>query len=457
MIAILSMLGTAFGALKISTDLRSHYLYQNNIVVDIQIFNDGDKNYSIPNLEQQTWRVQFEVQGKDGKHSYQSTKNDNNDVWNLAPRQTKKVRYSIPNSASLSKGKHNISITIDLPSPYQEKKEVLIVSKDIQYADIATVSEDAYFQQNSFLWTQPLNKNLCAVYLNSSTDHFLIEAPKEVQPYQSIAKGEERHLYWWASNQLFLHSLSRNTIDKRQHKVSSPWPNTDVLTRGVTDQDRSLHIPIWIPSPQKDNSGTIQIMAVDYKGIPTYRKIINVKQKPVFSDMAITEQHTPLLVVQHAKAIPPYNNAVYLYTLSQVGDAKIDALPPKSSRLYIPSEGEVIKDIQFGVHTEHGLVVYVVSKKESNHYLQIFSHQGNSVEQNILIEIPQKVDISRTQLHGTTPTMLGTIEGKMGLYHEGSWGLLKEKYPDETYISNEANHPYFFFLQNGKVKSKRNQ
>ena len=254
MIAILSMIATAFGDIQISTDLRNHYLQQQNIVVDIQIFNDTDKTYSIPNLEKQTWRVQFEVQGKDGKHSYSSTKSTNNEVWNLAPRQTKKIRFSIPNSASLSKGKHNISITIDLPNPYQETKEILIVSKAIQYVDIATVSEDAYFPQNSYLWTQPINKNLCAIYLNNSSDHFLVEAPIEVQPVQSIAKGEERHLYWWSSNQLHLYSLSRYKIDARQHKVPSPWPNTKVLTRGVTDQDRNLHIPIWIPSPQKDKS-----------------------------------------------------------------------------------------------------------------------------------------------------------------------------------------------------------
>lgn len=455
MIAILSMIATAFADIQISTDLRSHYLHQKNIVIGIQIFNDTDNTYSIPDLEKQTWRVQFEVQGKDGKKSYKSTKSDNTDVWNLAPRQTKKISYSIPNSASLSKGKHNISITIDLPNPYQEQKEVLIVSKEIQHSDIATVSEDAYFPQNSYLWTQPLNKNVCAVYLNRNTDHFLMEAPKDTQPYQSIAKGEERHLYWWSSNQLYLHSLSRYDIDKRQHKVSSPWPNTAVLTRGVTDQDRNLHVPIWIPSPQKDNSGAVQIMAVNYKGIPTYRKIINVHKKPEFSDMAITEQHTPLLVVQHTKAIAPYNNAVYLYKLSQVGDAKIDALPPKSFRLYVPSKGEVVADIQFGVHAEHGLVVYVISKKENNHYLQLFSHQGNSIEENILLEIPEKIEILRTQFHGSTPTIFGKVEGKNGLYHQGKWEILQVQYPNDIHISNETQTPIFYFQKKGQVTSQK--
>jgi hypothetical protein len=454
MIVFLSVIATALGVVQISTDLRSHYLHQENIIVDILVFNDSDQPHSMPNLEEQTWRVQFEVDGAGGKRKYSSSKTDKVDEWKLAPRQTKKVRFTIPNSEALPLGKHSITINISLPNTYQDKKDITIVSKRVQYADISTVSEDAFFPGNSYLWTQLIGKDQQAVYLNRDGDHYLCVQSKGLTPYQSIAKGEERHLYWLSSNQLSLQSLSRNTLDARKHNVSFPWPNATKLTRGVTDHQRNFHLPIWIPSPQKGTSGTIQMIVVDYRGIPTYRKISNLPSPPKANDMAITEQHVPLFVVQHSRTTPPYDDAVYLYTLSRVGNPKIDVLPPKSSRIYVPNQGETIVDVQFGVHKEHGLIVYVISKKENIHYLQVISHQGNTLEQKPLLGLPENTKILTTQFHGATPSIIGQQDKTFGFLSEGSWIPLKKSLPENSFISLEGKNPNVYYLQNGKVNHR---
>jgi len=445
MITLFSFITNALAQIQITTDLQEHYLAKEPIVVDILLHNTSEVPVQLPNLEKQTWRVAFTVHSTSDQFTIRSTKTSNSDEWLLQPRQSKKLQFILPNSQSLPVGTHSITLQIDLPTPYTEKKQVQIVSAMTSYADLSTVAEDAYFPSNSYIWTQPLEAQEQALYLHRQRNYYLTTQSNEITPMQSLAKGEERHLYWMQNNQLAVHSLSRTEIDSRQIIASFPWPKTELLTRGATDADRRLHIPIWVAGPTKDASGTVQMLALDNRGTPKYRKILSLSSRPSQTDMALTEQRVPLLLVHHDKS-------VYLYTLSTVGVAKIDALPPKSTRLLLALEEDIVI-AQFGVHDTHGLIIHVITQQNGQFYSSIYSHLGTAIESNTLLPLGPETTITTANYHGSSATILGKQNEQWGILHKGEWAVLSSyNLSNEVYISLEKDHPVLHTVQNNTVQ-----
>ena len=445
LILLSSLLSLAFAELQISSSLQNHYLHQQDIEIDLFLHNSGDAPVTLPDLDVQTWRVQFLLDGPNGTQKINSVKTDQAEVWTLQPRQGKLLRFSVPNSKALPLGKYSFTLLLDLPTPYEEQKEFHIVKPKVSCSDLETVSIDGFFPQDEYLWCQSLPDDQRSLYLSRARNHHLSTLPSTVAPQQSISKGRDRHVYWLYNNQLTAHQLSAERLDSRQIILSSPWPNVELLTRGVTGA-KNLHLPLWVPSPNTNQSGSVQMVAADYKGPPTFRKITSLPSKPIQSDSAITEQQTPLLLINHPKG-------VYLYTLTEVGDPKIDSLPPKSARLMVPTEQEQIVDARFGVHNEHGLIIHILFKRNDEYYSHLFNHTGRAIAIPQKIALPTDVTISQVRFQGQSATVLGKRNQRWGLWMDEQWtDLSVQPRTTDLHLSLSSKRPMAFFVADGQIE-----
>jgi hypothetical protein len=253
-------------------------------------------------------------------------------------------------------------------------------------------------------------------------------------------------LYWATDKTVSFHPLFKNEIGPRQRSISFPWPETEILTRGVTDGNRKLHLPIWVSDPKGNSTGTVQTVMVNNRGKPSYRKMISLPSRPLQSDMVLTGKGTPLLLIYHREG-------VFLFTISEIGDQKIDSLPPKSIRLIIPNQQEEIIDTRFGSDEEHGVVVHVLSRQNKNVFSTTFSHTGKPLGRNELHHFPEDIATVSLILNGQSPTVLGKTKTGLGLWNNGTWTPIQEKITEnQIYINpNETSHT-LYFLKEGLIQ-----
>ena len=446
LIFLSSFLSLAIAELQITSSLRDHYLHRQTIEIDVHIHNSGEAAITVPDLDSQTWRVQFIVDGPKGTQKINSVKSDSEEIWTLHPRQGKLLRFSIPNSQTLPIGKHTLTLLIELPTPYEEKKEIVIIKPRASCLDLDTVSIDGFFPKDEYLWCQSLPDGGRALYLSHLRDHHLSTIPATINPRQSIAKGRDRHVYWLQNNQLTAHQLSADRFDSREISFSSPWPTVELLARGVTGATH-LHLPLWVPDPNTTQSGRIHTVAIGHKSNPTFRKITSLPSQPTQSDSAITEQHVPLLLINHPKG-------TYLYTLSEVGDPKIDSLPPKSTRLMVPTDQEQIIDARFGVHSDHGLVAHLLFKRNDEYYSHLFGHTGRALSPPEKLPLPEDISIDQVRIQGSSVTILGKTKGQWGVWMDNQWTELSKQPPSgDLYLSLGSSTPSVFFSIGGRIET----
>ena len=91
----------------------------------------------------------------------------------------------------------------------------------------------------------------------------------------------------------------------------------------------------------------------------TFRKIRTGK-KPQSIDIALTQASTPLFLLQ-------YTSALELYSLTTVGEERIDKLPPKSVTIPTQSAESPWNHATFLVSEQSGLHIAAVGGKDATH------------------------------------------------------------------------------------------
>lgn len=428
MIQILSLLSFAKAEIVIQTNLKEHYIVGQPIFVDILIHNTGETSETLPNLEKQTWKLLWIIENQTGKQKIRSTQQESQEMWTLAPRQLKEVRFELPNSAELPTGKQKLELRIELGVPYSESKELHIHQKSSLWDDREIREEQAFFPQGEYLWGQAFSATQQIVFLESDRTIPLFTAPQESRFQQSIS-NYDHHIYTLQNNQLQLHSLSRNEISNTKN-ITLPWKDILLLARGITDFEQRLHLPLWIADPNK-TSGTIRSIQVAQNGSVSYRKIITLAEKPVQVDSALTSTGTPLYLIQT-------KNRIYLLPLTQTGDPKIDALSPQSTRIRNVVAEEDIISSQFAIDSALGLVIHVLSQKEEQIVSEIYSLQGKEQSKKIISKPSEETNIKEVLYYQNQLHILSVTNSTWYQYSKDSWNTLdSSQYPIDQNIKLE--------------------
>ena len=99
----------------VHSSLSPHCWYQ-PYILDIQIFNDGDKTEEIQDLSSNRWAVSFTVE-QDGQQSTLKTTKEpsaQKDMVKLQPRGLQELRFEVPNAAAWTTG--TVKLSIQAPS-----------------------------------------------------------------------------------------------------------------------------------------------------------------------------------------------------------------------------------------------------------------------------------------------------------------------------------------------------
>ena len=447
MIPFFSFLTTAQAELSVQTNLQEHYIAGQPIFVDIRVQNIGSTPETLPNLDQQTWKVRWTMNNSNGKQTLRSTEGENQAQWILQPRQLKEVRFLIPNSAKLPTGKQTIELQIELPQEsYLEKKEIYIHPKDPLWEDRDIRADLAFFPEGEYLWGQAFSTTQQVIFLekqqNSALSVPILRADKELRFVQSIS-NHDHHIYALQRNRLLIHTLARDEV-KKGINISIPWKQVSILARGITDSDQQLVLPLWIPDPNQA-SGTIRSIQISKTGDVSYRKIISLPTKPVSMDTALTSTGTPLYLIQT-------ENRVYLFPLTQTGNAQIDQLPPQNITLRNISKEEQLHS-HFGLDSDIGLIIHLLSQDKEQLSSIVYSLQGTEQTKNVLPTPEKPLQITSVCYYNTALILLGKDEQFWYQLAEKTWRKLPaSQYPISQSVRVDLlqNHPDFPFIYHAK-------
>ena len=390
---------TAVAEITMKNDISPVYIEKHPISITLQLRNNDSNPVTIPDISEETWRVSFTLVYPNGqKRSVQSNKKEEQHNISLAAQQLQEATFVIPQSETLSTGVYTCSIVVDLGenhAPITIEKQIHIQKQHIQYSDIDAVRDDIFTHKDDILWTQQTETDSW-VFRNTNAPVYIRSIPKNVPIFESIHIDNNGYMYWIENNTIHLQHHKGQRLNPQVQNISLPWKNVIFLARGVTNNTGVFYIPIWV-TPQTGEKGTVYVLILDENAPPKYRKIASMNQ-PKHVDFSITHNNTPLLLVQH-------NAHTDLFALQEVGDTRIDTLPPPSHRLDTMIAPITPVQTSFGVHTEHGLVAYNVYEdtKTQAFILRCYSIQGKQIFEQI-IEFPKNTNTENSTIPVTFTT-----------------------------------------------------
>ena len=415
---MLLFLSQAWADITISHTLENQYLQGQPIVFDLRIFNDGHEMVRVPDLSKDRSKLQFVLLSGTEQLKIQSEPGTAATL-NLSPRQLQELQFSLPNSAALKKGQHELTLQINFPTPITIKHQFEVLTPKIQSVDMGTLSEDHAFNDRDLLWQQYYNKEFNLLYKNLEQPQLITKISPNVQVTQSIGPIDSNHIYQIHNQSIQYQTISGRHISDLSREIPIPWPKATIFERGITDDKKRLLLPTWVPS--NDNSGTIYMTILDHQQMASYRKIQN-STPPIHSDVALTQTNIPLLLLHHAQGVD-------LFVLTETGDAKIDKLPPKSHRLQSSNPNKTILDAQFAISPDKGLVAYILTEKSLEQdkstqstkiwTVEIYSIQGNLIEERTLSPLENQ-SYSQSQFNQIF-TMLTKVNHQWKLLHNDQW------------------------------------
>ena len=166
-------LSTAFGAIpEISSNIRSDYLQGHPIAVQLTFRNTDTQVIEIPNVESESWRVQFQITDSEGQTQTRSTRPDvypAPSIWTIEPRQSRSVWIALPAGQGLKPGSYQIRFSIDLEKESHQSPEYQIQIQPPQPIEshLDLVQHPLSRQSNPILWVHQAS-NGYSTYLHHS-------------------------------------------------------------------------------------------------------------------------------------------------------------------------------------------------------------------------------------------------------------------------------------------------
>ena len=391
----LLLLTNAMADITLRHSLPEHHVSGHPFVAELQVLNDGLEPETVQNLLEDRWTVQFTINQNGEQYTASTTKPEQTTIHQLTlpPRGVQELRFEVPNSAAWKAG--TVTLTIQTPlhtTPYRQ--EITIHQDKVDRWDWQSASNSGFISQEDILW-----QNGDALFINPIAPRFVHTMAHDSQFGTSLHLGDNKHLYWTAKQNLYIQPLVGERFSNLQRAVI-PWPKGSPIGPTFTTVDGRFMLPIWVPSTNTSDTGTMHMLIVTRQGKTTFRKLYT-GVKPLECIGAINQAGTPLLAFRTLKH-------AWLLPVTEVGNAQVDRLPPQIIHLQTENAETETVAMGFGVSSETGLFIGMYSKANSG----TSPSRDQSAKPNPLALIERRYSIQGKQLSETSSTF-----PELSLYH----------------------------------------
>jgi hypothetical protein len=283
-------------ALEIETDIHGEYLVGEPMLVRFTVQNTGEKTLGFSDLSARPWLVRFKISGENTATQTRYNlppKVDEGRQWEVAPRGRREVLLEIPSSSTFKVGDYNLEIRI-----LEDAGERVIPSQSFRIrsavpagGQVNTDTLSTARGGHQVLWVHQGEEGV-DLYLHHSEaqnpertvgNYHLLHLEKAVEPVLAQSAPQQvwdRHVYWMQSkNSLRYARIRGHAFRGPPASLNFPYPEVQLLGRGATDSDGTLHVPVWIPGP-RGNGGELRVASVDTRGTPRFRLVFRAAAVP---------------------------------------------------------------------------------------------------------------------------------------------------------------------------------
>ena len=310
-------------ALEIKTDLHGEYLAGEPMLVRFVVQNPGSTSAQFSDLSRRPWLVRFKVKGENV--ATQTRYNvppavDPGQKWSLPARARREVLLEIPSSSTFKVGDYSLEIRIleddgerVLPSHAFRIRSAAPVGGQISVDSLSTARGG-----HQVLWAHQgqegadlyLNHANAANPAQSIGNYHLLHLEKAVDPVLARSAPQQvwdRHVYWMhTQNSLRFSRIRGHALRNAPAPLNFPYPEVQLVGRGATDGQGTLHIPVWIPSPN-GKSGELRVASVDVRGTPRFRLVFRAESRPMLVESGVDGTGGLRLLVGGAGGLDVYS------------------------------------------------------------------------------------------------------------------------------------------------------
>jgi hypothetical protein len=289
--------------LEIKTDLHDEYLVGEPMLVRFTVQNLDTFPTQFSDLSRRPWLVRFKIKGENT--ATQTRYNlppavDSGQQWSLPARARREVLLEIPSSSTFKVGDYSLEIRIledggerVLPAHAFRIRSATPAGGQISVDSLSTARGG-----HQVLWMHQGEEG-ADLYLNHANaanpaqvlgNYHLLHLDKAVDPVLARSAPQQvwdRHVYWMHSkNSLRFTRIRGHALRNAPAPLNFPYPEVRLVGRGATDGQGSLHIPVWIPSPN-GQGGELRVASVDERGTPRFRLVLRADSLPEFVESGV--------------------------------------------------------------------------------------------------------------------------------------------------------------------------
>ena len=379
----LSWISTVWADVQVTHTITEHTIKGQPIYVDLLLLNPDTKPVEIQDILNDRWQITFTLTHDGQKHTLRSQRPSEVQPKSrtLQSREVLELHLELPNSKALKPGTYSLGIDFPLDNERKIETGFVVHKQTPQWADFDLFNYEVFLDESDLLWTQPHKDN--HLLFEGTINPRWIQSIPVATAQNTIHIGATHHTYWKDRSRITVLKRSGDRTQTPQ-ELSIPWKEFDIVGRGVTDLEGQVFIPIWVPNP--NGTGTLYSVQPQSNNTITFRKIRTGK-RPQSIDIALTQASTPLFLLQ-------YTSALELYSLTTVGEERIDKLPPKSVTIPTQSAESPWNHATFLVSEQSGLHIAAVGGKDATHTIHTFGLSGNAIESYTI-----KIDTNVQTIH----------------------------------------------------------
>ena len=299
----------------LSADLRAEYLAGKPVLIRFDVQNPSAEPTTFADLSSRPHLVRFELTGPDGKvqHRFNTPpETDDGRQWALGPRGRRQVLLQIPSSGGFKPGQWQVAITVlDDAGEVRLDPHTFILSKPRPVS--ASLAHDPLGSERSghqAIWLHKAAEGY-DLYLHHSQgtrpertlgEYYLVHLDTRIEPVLTHSRPLERsgrHVYWQQDDRTIAYlQLDGQQVRGRIATIQVPWPTVSVVSRGATDPNGDLHVPLWVPAP-KGSGGELRVASVRGQDGARFRSVVRLPRPPAWVESTVDASGDLRLLIAH--------------------------------------------------------------------------------------------------------------------------------------------------------------
>jgi len=328
-----------------------------SILIPITLRNAGAQNVELPDLSKRAWLVRFEFEPKEGQRRvHRNTPPEHDGGWTvtLKPKGKKTTLLEVPSGAAFKKGEYQFSIVVKGVGEEERKigpKKIRLMPARPVAGDLGGTISKASSGSLSTIWVHDADEGF-DMYLHQTEprqprktrgDYFLMHFDTRIAPRLSMPLGmdaKQRWVHWRVGERgIAIMRLQGRHVRGLVRNIELPWPEFELMARGVADASGKLNLAVWVPAPS-GSKGEVRLAILDKHGAPDFRRVGRFDAKPdQVVSMGDAAGRVHLLIRT--------NNEVTMYSLAASEGS--DGIPMAGRRIRAGEEGGTVLSAAYGV------------------------------------------------------------------------------------------------------------